>query len=77
MLAISEQDLSNEENFDMDSYDDILMISAFEQRGENISKSVDDMQVNQGASTSQNKEREKGVQQGTLDILVLVTTRIL
>ena len=36
------------------------MISAFEQRGENISKSVDDMQVNQGASTSQNKEREKG-----------------
>ena len=58
--AISEQDLSDEENFYVDSDEDILMISAFEQKGISSNKSDDEMQVNQGASTSQNTEGEEG-----------------
>ena len=76
--AISEQDLSDEENFYMDSDEDILMISAFEQKGISSNKSNDEMQVNQGASTFQNAEREKGsmVQQGSTDNLVIVTVHV-
>ena len=60
--AISEQDLSDEEKetMSMDSDDDILFISAFEQRGDSSTKSTDKMQgVNEGASTSKNTEREQ------------------
>ena len=58
--AISEQDISDEENFNIDSDEDILMISTFEQKGISSNKSDDEMQVNRGASTSQNTEREEG-----------------
>lgn len=77
--AISEQDLSDEENFYMDSDEEILVISAFEQKGISSNKSdVRRKLIKVQVLLKIQKERKGSiVQQSSTDNLVILTVHVL